>query len=309
MTAKFEIVALSGGGVKGLIELGALHYYYEKKLYDPTVVHTYAGTSIGSVISLLLICGYTPMEIFTRVYTTDQFFDLGACQSPWDVIQRSGLMSINGFAAKIGDLVKEKMGEIPTLGKLQKQTGKTLISAVGNVTKTTGEYFSPDTHPNLNSLDAVKMSCNLPIIFQKISYKGNCYTDGGLTDGFPIHQVDDGHSPILGIVVSGTGCSLKDSSFFGYMYRLINMTINTITKLRCQNLGDNVTLVNIECRNVPLLQFSMPSKEKMTLFLQGYQEAETVDLSEDLVVKGWPDASLDASQSQSDGWDVEWEPF
>ncbi len=320
MSSRFKIVVLSGGGVKGLIELGAAHYYYEKKLYDPEIVHTYAGTSIGSVISLLLICGYTPMEIFKRVYTNEQFFHLGDCQSPWDILQRTGLMSINSFAEKIGHLVKEKMGSIPTLGQLQKQTGKTLIVAVANVTKLRVEYFSPQTHPNLNSLDAVKMSCNLPLIFQKISYNGDYYVDGGLMDGFPIHQVDDGLTPILGIVVSGTDCSLKDSSFFGYIYRLINMPINMITKLRHQNLGDNVTLIDIECENIPLLQFSMPSKEKMTMFLQGFQEAEAVELSEDLVVKGWPvgcespncEAHCEAPncedcETSGDGWDVDWD--
>lgn len=293
MEYKFEKVTLSGGGLKGIIQLGVLHYYYEKGLYDQKVVHTYSGTSIGSVIDLLLICGYTPMEIFSQVYTTDKFFKSEDCQSPWNIIQQRGLMSIDNFIKKIADLVEKKMGFIPTLKQLQEKTGKTLKVAVSNMTKVEVEYFSPETHPDLSSLEAVKMSSSLPLIFQKTSYNGNCYVDGGLADGFPIHLIDDGKSLILGVVVYGVDRSLKDDTLIGYIYRLINLPINTITKLRCQNLGDNVTLIEINCEDIPVLQFSMSSKEKMALFLRGYNEVANrkVDYKKPI---------------DTDGWDVKW---
>ena len=300
---KFEKVVLSGGGIKGLMELGAIHYFYENGLYDPEKVHTYAGASIGSVISLLLICGYAPMEIFTRMYTSEKFFDLGSGQSIWNIIEHTGLFPISVFSEKIRELIEEKMGSVPTLGQLKKLTGKTLIAVVTNVTEMRVEYFSPENHPELSSLDAVKMSCNLPLIFQKIMYHGSYYVDGGLLDGFPINQVDDCHTPILGVVVSGTDCSLKETNFIGYLYRLINLPINMITKLRYRNLGDNITLIKMECSNVPILQFSMPSEKKMEMFLQGFEEAKTVDKSEKLVVAG-----LSSSDGSSD-WDWDWNPF
>jgi len=72
----FKTVVLSGGGTKGLLILGALQYYYEKSYYNMDEVVTYCGTSIGSVISLLLICGYPPLDIFTEIYKTCNFFDM-----------------------------------------------------------------------------------------------------------------------------------------------------------------------------------------------------------------------------------------
>jgi len=30
---KFDVLVLSGGGTKGLGQLGVLHYYYEKKVF------------------------------------------------------------------------------------------------------------------------------------------------------------------------------------------------------------------------------------------------------------------------------------
>jgi predicted acylesterase/phospholipase RssA len=284
----FEKVCLSGGGIKGIIELGALHYYYEKRLYIPEKVHTYAATSIGSVISLLLICGFTPMEIFTKVYTSQEFFD-PSNHSIWKIIENTGLMSINSFAVKIADMIHEKMDKIPTLKDLKRITGKTLIVTAGNITDMRIEYFGPKTHPNLNALEAVKMSCNLPIIFQKIKYREKIYVDGGIGDGFPIHYIDDKKSPILGIVTLGNDSSMKETTIMGYFYRLINMPINIITELRQRNLGKNVTLVKIKCNDVPILRISMSSEVKMNMFLEGFQEAEIVDKTEYIYIEGWND--------------------
>ena len=292
MEQKFEMIAMSGGGLKGIIQLGTLHYYYEKGLYDQKTVHTYAGTSIGSVISLLLICGYTPMDIFSSVYTTNKFFKTEDSLSLWDIMEKRGLMSIDSFINIIGDLVKKKLGEIPTLKQLHEKTGKTFYVVAANISSVEPEYFSYKTHPSLSVLDAIKMSSSLPLLFPCVEYNGNCYVDGGLADGFPIHHIDDGKSRILGIVVYGADRSLKEDTLMGYIYRLINLPINTITKLRCKNLGSNVTLIEIDCGDIPVIQFSMSSEKKMEMFLKGYNTVGNT-----------------VSDSNISTWDTNWNPF
>lgn len=49
-----DTIVLSGGGIKGIGQLGALHYCREKGYLDMLRVNTLAGTSIGSIICLLL---------------------------------------------------------------------------------------------------------------------------------------------------------------------------------------------------------------------------------------------------------------
>jgi len=294
--SKFKRVSLSGGGVKGLAQLGVLHYFFEQGKYDPEIVEVYSGTSVGSSIALLLICGYAPMEIFTYVYKTVKLIDSSQTESIWNVFEKTGLFPVEIFTDKVQELVKDKMGFIPTLFDLKKITKKTLITTTVNITREKPIQFSPDSHPKLSCIDAVKMSCNLPCIFQKIVREGDIYVDGGLADGFPISHIDDGISPILGIVVLGIESPLNDATTLGYLYRLINMPINTITKLQCQNLSSNVTLVKVECKNIPIFQFSMRSKEKMNLFLQGFREAEFVDNLQPLKVK-------------FEDWDFDWNPF
>ena len=53
------ILVISGGGIKGFVALGALQKLYDtKKLIN---INKYCGTSVGAIISLLLIIGYKPV--------------------------------------------------------------------------------------------------------------------------------------------------------------------------------------------------------------------------------------------------------
>lgn len=284
---KFEAVVISGGGSNGILSLGALHYEYEKGSYDPVNTRIYAGTSIGSVISLLLICGYTPMEIFAEVYTTDHFFDIAKMGSVWDIVKYMGLMPITVFAEKIEALVKRKFGEIPTLLELFTRTQKILVTAVANVTKMKCEYYTYKTHPETRCVDAVMHSCNLPLIFHSIFYNDSYIVDGGLMDNFPLRYIDDHRLKILGVVTTGIDFSLSDTKFTGYFYRLVVMPVNANTELRCALAKSNTKLIKIVRNKSSLKLFSMSSDVKMSMFWDGYSIAQKIDNTIFVYVKGY----------------------
>jgi predicted acylesterase/phospholipase RssA len=294
-----KIVIVSGGGIKGIAMLGKLHYYYEKGLLDlknENGVNTFCGTSIGSVICLLMICGYSPMEIFSEVYTMDSFFKVNDVQNIWDLFKNFGLMSINTFINKIADLVKRKFKDldgnayIPSLQQLKELTGKTLMVTATNVSKMRIEYFTPESKPNLGSVDASKISCNLPLIFQRILYNGDYYVDGGILDNFPYDQVKDLPGRILGIIVTGTDLTDDGSKILHYLYRLLIMPINMITELRAYpaSLDERVTLVKTQFDNIPLLEFTMSREKKTEMFMKGYYTAKMEDSKQLFYVQEWP---------------------
>lgn len=284
---KYEAVVISGGGSNGILSLGALHYEYEKGTYDPENTRIYAGTSIGSVISLLLICGYTPMEIFAEVYTTDHFFDIAKLGSIWDIVKYMGLMPITVFAEKIEVLVKRKFGGIPTLLELYTQTQKILVTAVANVTKMKCEYYTYKTQPHTSCVDAVMHSCNLPLIFHSIHYNDSYIVDGGLMDNFPLRYIDNHKMKILGVVTSGIDFSLSDTKFTGYFYRLVVMPVNANTELRCALAKSNTKLIKIVRNKSSLKLFSMSSDVKMSMFWDGYSVAQKIDNTFFIYVKGY----------------------
>jgi predicted acylesterase/phospholipase RssA len=284
---KYQRVVISGGGSNGILSLGALHYEYQKGTYDPSQVQIYAGTSIGSVISLLLICGYLPMEIFAQVYTLNHFFDLNKCGSIWDIVRYMGLMSIDVFVDRIEEMVLNKLGKVPTLEELRSITNKTLVVAVSNVTKVKCEYLTYKTRPNMSCVDAVIQSCNLPIIFHSIFYEGSWIVDGGLVDNFPLRYIDDGSSKILGIVTTGIDKSLPDNKFIGYFYRILMMPVYSNTKLRCELAKENTKIIKIVRNKSSLKLFSISCDDKMRMFWDGYYEAYIQDHSTYIHVKGW----------------------
>lgn len=309
MNTEFDSLVLSGGGVKGIAQLGVLRYYWEKKTLSLEGLRELAGTSVGSIICTLLVCGYSPMEIFSEVYSMTSFFNIGDCNNIWDLFKHFGLMSISTMMDKISDLIIKKIGYMPTMQQLKDLSGKTVTITVTNVSRMQVEYISHMTRPNLKIIDAVKMSCNLPLIFQRISYNGDYYVDGGLLDNFPVSQISDICTRTLGVIVTGTDPTESDTAFTNYLYRLMIMPINMITDLRSRLSNRPLTLVKIVFNNIPLLEFSMQCERKMDMFISGYKYARMEDHKQYLMVDGWgwdgykkfyPDDDCDYG-----GWDTD----
>lgn len=273
-TDKFDAVVLSGGGPKGILTLGTLHCLYERGIYDQDFVKEYAGTSIGSVICLLLICGYSPMEIFTEVYSIKDIFSFNDFLNIKNIMEHMGVLSIDGFITKISYLVTNKLGCVPSLGELKKNTGKIFHLASTNLSKMEESKYSTETTPNINCIEAIKYSCNIPLIFKKICHKGDYMVDGGLTNNFPWDYISDERENILGIVVKGKDSLLPPDNMMGYFYRLITFPISRITELRCDLAPKKVKIFSTSWKGGSLIQFSMNSNTKMEMFLAGYEAGE-----------------------------------
>ena len=248
--SQFDTVVLSGGGTKGIYQLGTLHYYYEKGKYVPPGVDVYIGTSVGSAISLLLVCGYLPIEIFRHIYLMDSFFDVRHDGVSFldvikNVFKNSGLLPIDSLILKIEDLIKIKLGgEIPTLEQLYNITKKELTCVVTNVTERKVEYFNHKNHPNLKCTDAVKISCNIPLMFQKIRYNNSYYCDGAMLNNFAVDYVDKKTNKILGIYLPNSDPP-SDEGIGGYLGHIVLSMQDEMYRVRLRNIGDNATIVVI----------------------------------------------------------------
>lgn len=81
-----------------------------------------------------------------------------------------------------------------TFRQVYERYGRELCVVVGNVSLGRPEFFHPKTTPNVPVWQAVRMSINIPFIFE--AYKGEIhqqeylFTDGGLFDNYPAHIFD-----------------------------------------------------------------------------------------------------------------------
>lgn len=250
----FDTLTLSGGGSKGMIQLGVLHHAWELGLLKDVTI--YSGTSIGSVICLLLSIGYTPLDIFQESLNdttlSNQIINIKR------LFSERGLITLDPFMAKISTLVRKKLGFIPTLAEFQNKTGKSIYISVTNTETDEAEYICSSTHGDLNIIDAVTMSCSIPIIFPPKLYKGVYYVDGALTDNLPItpvicridklteHNLDSSieenaiknigvrKSNILAIEIlrKDSITTNKTTDILSYIYKLLNIPINKMQRLQ-----------------------------------------------------------------------------
>jgi predicted acylesterase/phospholipase RssA len=57
------------------------------------------------------------------------------------------------------------------------------------------------THPKIKLLDAVQMSCSIPVLMTPVCFEDKCYIDGGITTNYPLsYCIESGKKPdeILG---------------------------------------------------------------------------------------------------------------
>lgn len=303
----YDSVVLSGGGSKGFAQLGELVRYHEAGLLQLNKVKVFAGTSIGSMIALLMNCGYTPIEIFKELHAIKSLFNVNQSHSVWDILSKFGLTSIDTFSRRIEEMVKRKYsGRVPTLEELYQLTGQHLIIIATNVSnmKKAKAVLTHITEPRLRCTDAMKMSCNLPLLFTRIKYKGCYYVDGGLVCNVPLSEIPKDCKRTLCIVTMGTNSTITEKecaakynygssehmNFMQYFCRLVLLPINQITKLDCQvqpRAGATLTLNVMTFYNVPVLDFTMSDDEKMNMFVLGYERATMEIEKTSLYVKNW----------------------
>lgn len=178
-------ISLSSGGARGFYQLGALHAAECNGLLKNTKY--YAGTSIGSIIAMLLAVGWNSLELFTTL-CTDTFLD--NLDMTWNInraVEKYGLLSLDSLRTYLKKLVIHKYGGLPTFKQLYEQTGKVFTCAAYRLKHADPcVYFNYKTHPDLNVVEACILSSNIPFLFESLQYNGDYYIDGGLFDHNPI---------------------------------------------------------------------------------------------------------------------------
>jgi len=271
MDPNFKYLCLSGGGSKGIAQLGALEFLSKNGLLQQ--IEGYSGTSIGSVWATLLCCGYTPSEIYTQILT----IDLQPSPKEIDfigILSNYGLITFHKFNEILRNIIRKKLDFVPTFRELYKISKKELHITSLNVTQNKVVYFSHKTYPNLDVVDAIRMSCNLPWIFTKIEFEGDLYTDGGLSDHIP-HCVFGKTKNILAICISGKAPELeKFGGFVKYSYSIAFHAIKKLEKYQRDIAGENCFFIDILMEDNQLLNIIMSKEEKEFLFLKGFNTAK-----------------------------------
>jgi NTE family protein len=268
---EYDTLVIAGGGPKGILALGALQYCYDNNILKN--IQTYIGTSIGGIISYLLIIGYTPIEIIVYV-CANQSFDKLNDFNILSFIRGNGACSFNIINEVLEKMTIDKIGFFPTLQDLKNKFNKTLILTTYNITDNKIEYLSFENYGNIPSLIALRMTSNIPLVFDKYKYGNSYYIDGGIANNFPIDIAEKYGEKIFGINFLNKDNITSELNILEYIHQLIFIPMKQINDLKIENSknNDKIKIYTIDPGNVKVFNFDINSQDKLEMFSDGYQQ-------------------------------------
>jgi hypothetical protein len=173
MQRHFTRLGLSGGGIKGILQVGALQELAKhQKLEFPDGVY---GASIGSIIGAWIAFGL-PVEklpdMCKKYLSTKNFIPSFGFYDITTVLSKKGLFSMNQFEKTVCDAFTEAGLDIRT--KVIGDAKMPLFIVVSNVTKGRPSILTK----NVPLLEAIKCSCCLPGVFKPQVLYNQVYIDG-----------------------------------------------------------------------------------------------------------------------------------
>ena len=272
--SEYDTIVLSGGSINGIIILGALQYLKDKNMINN--IKTFVGTSIGGVISYLLIIGYTPVEIIIYLCTNSHMFEKLKCFNIINATRGEGAVSFSNISDELEKMTINKVGKILTMKDLEIRFGKKLICITYNTTKSCAEYLSCDTTPDLPCLTALRMTSNLPFVFETYKYDDSFYIDGGLSNNFPLDVGEKNGQKVLGLSLSYNMSDTEpNKNFMEFIYKLLYVPIDQSTVHRIESKADTTTVIILKAGNMDFFNFNVDSKKKLEMFSCGYEDTKS----------------------------------
>lgn len=265
----FNTLVLSGGGSKGFAMLGSIQYLYDKGYMDGVI--NFIGTSIGSIINYLLIIGMKPDEIVTYLCThkiTDKLKHFNLVS----MINRGGAVSFSIIQETLEKITLEKVGYFLTLKDIKNKFNKHFVCVTYNLTEDKVEYLSHETYPDMPVLIALRMSANIPFIFEDFKYFNNYYIDGGILDNFPVEYFDRDDNVIVGINLKAEDKYNHEGNIVEYFLRVVQLPLNKYVEERVKKASHRCKIVELNIKDINITKFDINNHQKLELFSMGYEK-------------------------------------
>ena len=203
MTIKHLVI--SGGGPSMMQYLSAIQNLNKNNIIDVSKIESIYGTSAGAIVGVLLCLKFEDWD------TINDY----VIQRPWHELFHMKINYIFDAYKKRGIYDRKIVEKIfnPLLAAKDIQMNINLKDFY-EYSKIELHFFSFEvnnfitedlsylTHPDLELIDAILMSCAIPILMSPVIKENKCYIDGGVCANYPLkYCLDDGKnmSEILGL--------------------------------------------------------------------------------------------------------------
>lgn len=266
---EYNTLVLSGGGVRGFAMLGTLQYLKQHRFLNR--IKKYIGTSIGAILSVLLIIGYEPSDIIIKFIQKNYVKDFGN-YSFVNAIRGNGFLSFDLFSQILKEVLLEKMESIPTLKEFDETFEITFTCLTFNYTKKCEEILNSDTFPELNIIDALRMTSNVPLIFDNFLYEGCYYFDGFLANNLPINLLKQTDTCIAISCVQTKWSDETETNleFWKVVWNIFLLPLYQLQDVKNKPFRIQSDIIEIDVSNYTLLDFKLNSSTMLDMFSNGF---------------------------------------
>jgi len=289
-------IVFSGGGILGLAYCGAYGELEQRGIAEN--IKNYCGVSAGAITAYLCVLGYSAKETTTLIAGTkfDEFLDSSLSisgmveKSFWSywslaiapyyinrIYYNKGLCTGESIKAWMeARLVEKGFKKTTTFFQLYYSTNKALFVLATNNSKKRITIFSHLTTPNVRVVDALRASMSIPTIFVPVEINGELYSDGGITDNYPIEIFDKLNSSgeTIGLVLNSKEEILnpKDKEYPNIMEFMMGVAdiLKNVNNLRYFENQKNIDrTIFIDTKGISPLSFNLSEENKELLINNG----------------------------------------
>jgi NTE family protein len=255
---KKKILILSGGGIKGIAHIGALCALQEHNILDE--IDTIIGTSVGAIIGLLFLIGYSAKELYKIIQILEFkkliHFNLHNILNNYGIDDGEKIINV---ITKL--LEKKKIDSNINLKDLHDLTKKKIIITVTSVNDKKAIYMSYENYPNINILQCIRMSFSIPFFFIPVLYENKYYIDGGCMDNMPIQLYDNDDDTVIGIYIDENEISQDNiiTNILSYLSKIYQCYSKCMKNFICKHNHNNIIILDVN--NVSMINFDIDNLE------------------------------------------------
>lgn len=258
-----------GGGIKGLSLIGVLKALEIKNILQN--INTFVGVSVGSIMLMAYILGYTPDEMYTLMdeLHLENMMDIRMNKFFKDY----GVDNGNKIEEMFKQFIKDKnYNENITLLQLYENTKKDFIIVTTCLNTIQPVYLNHKTHPNLPLSMAIRMSISIPFYYTPVLYNGMTFADGGCSDSFPIQLFKDDLDTVIGtFIITEKNCSNKIDNLESYLSSVFNCIMNRTDNIYTHIYDKYIIKIPIPS-DVSMIDYGIDKSKKKQFFNVGFNK-------------------------------------
>jgi NTE family protein len=271
--------AFQGGGVGALGHIGAIKVLNDLNILSK-LTHV-AGSSAGAIVATIVACRLpyeTIKEIVSGIdYATLEDSSWLVIRDIYRIVHDLGWNSDKAIIKLFKDILQKYLGNKSiTFGQIREKYGSFLIITATDVCAGNTVYYTPDTHPDMTIVKALRQSVSIPLFSPPVIEDNKMLVDGGTLDNYPIQKLYDylSKEQVFGVKLTSNSKSCPGingelpKNLIEYASRLIKIIRHQAAKVHI-NEDDWKRTIKVDIGTISTTDFNLTEEQKSWLISQG----------------------------------------